>query len=293
MIFMNSCSSDMNSSKEELWSSHRASGNLGPLVNSPEDEFLPNIYNDTLYFRRIRAHKGMFEQYDVYWSPIHEYKANLIRVLKNTNYEYLERSVYFPALSVNTETPNFITVSEYVKIRSKDSKIRSYRNKLLYNDLHPAISPDGTFIVFASDRPGGYGGTDLYICYRFPDNTWSKPINLGDKINTIENEISPFIAEDGSLFFASKGYNQKFQTLVINENKDYNIIKAEPVKNSAGKWVNPKALPYPINTEYNEIGPTVLGNSKIYFASDRPGGYGKFDIYGFDLYNPLSQLNKK
>ncbi|WP_164851278.1 carboxypeptidase regulatory-like domain-containing protein [Larkinella soli] len=73
-----------------------------------------------------------------------------------------------------------------------------------YSVGHPALSRDDRLLFFASDMPGGFGGTDLYVS-RFENGTWSKAANLGSRINTKGNELFPFIDENGSLYFASDG----------------------------------------------------------------------------------------
>ena len=65
-------------------------------------------------------------------------------------------------------------------------------NSFEYSVLHPSISSDGKKIFFASDMPGGYGGTDLYIIYQKKDGSWTEPYNLGPDVNTTENELYPF-----------------------------------------------------------------------------------------------------
>jgi hypothetical protein len=70
---------------------------------------------------------------------------------------------------------------------------------------HPTIAPDGSFMVFASDRPGGQGGTDLWICFRQADGSWSLPENLR-LLNSPGNEITPYLASVDTLFFASNGH---------------------------------------------------------------------------------------
>jgi Tol biopolymer transport system component len=73
-----------------------------------------------------------------------------------------------------------------------------------YNEGNPCVSPDERFILFKSGRPGGYGNTDLYVSFRQKDNSWGEPINLGDKINSPENELEPRLSPDGKyLFFTS------------------------------------------------------------------------------------------
>lgn len=76
-----------------------------------------------------------------------------------------------------------------------------------YSTGHPAISPDGRVLIFASDTPRGYGGTDLYYCVRTSERgNWGRPVNLGPRINTEGNEQFPYIDKDGKLYFASTGY---------------------------------------------------------------------------------------
>ncbi|MBK7185185.1 MAG: PD40 domain-containing protein [Ignavibacteria bacterium] len=70
---------------------------------------------------------------------------------------------------------------------------------------HPAISPDGTRLVFVSDRVGGEGGLDLWISDRRDDLSWSTPIGLGRAVNSIEDEISPTFLSSDTLLFASNG----------------------------------------------------------------------------------------
>lgn len=76
-----------------------------------------------------------------------------------------------------------------------------------YSTGHPAISADGKVLVFASDSPRGYGGTDLYFCVRVSERgAWGRPVNLGPRINTEGNELFPYIDKNGKLYFASTGY---------------------------------------------------------------------------------------
>jgi outer membrane protein OmpA-like peptidoglycan-associated protein/tetratricopeptide (TPR) repeat protein len=74
-----------------------------------------------------------------------------------------------------------------------------------YNHIHPTISADGNTLYFVSDMPGGYGGLDIYKSIRNGDGTWTTPINLGEKVNTTEQEVFPFLLGD-KLYFSSKGH---------------------------------------------------------------------------------------
>jgi Tol biopolymer transport system component len=73
-----------------------------------------------------------------------------------------------------------------------------------YNEGNPFVSPDESFILFKSGRPGGSGNTDLYVSFRQEDGSWGEPKNIGDKINSPENELEPRLSPDGKyLFFTS------------------------------------------------------------------------------------------
>ncbi len=73
-----------------------------------------------------------------------------------------------------------------------------------YSVGHPALSKDDQLLFFASDMPGGFGGTDLYVS-RYTNGQWSKPVNLGRQVNTKGNELFPFVDEVGNLYFSSDG----------------------------------------------------------------------------------------
>lgn len=140
-------------------------------------------------------------------------------------------------------------------------------------ESQPCISPDGKTLFFSSNRPGGYGGTDIWISKKQTDGSWSKPINAGVRINTPGNEKAPFLHPDGSSFYFSStgwrgmgGYDLFFLRL-----DDRNMKK-------------PKNLGYPINTEGDEIGVYVtLGNEMAYFASNSLNQNHDWDIYSFDM----------
>ncbi|KOY85350.1 hypothetical protein AD998_03540 [bacterium 336/3] len=142
-----------------------------------------------------------------------------------------------------------------------------------YMESTASISADESVMYFASDRPGGYGGKDIYKVERQADGTWGKPQNLGDGINTPYDEDAPFIHPDKkTLFFTSTGHNS------IGGN---DIFKTTFQNN---QWVKPENMGYPINTVFNDGYLVVTANGKkAYFSSDRPGGAGKQDIYSIIL----------
>lgn len=142
-----------------------------------------------------------------------------------------------------------------------------------YWDAQPSFSADGKAMYFSSDRPNGIGGRDIWVSYLDNQLKWSEPTNLGAEINTNLDEQTPFIHPDGkTLYFASNGH-------VGMGMNDLFMSKFEN-----GKWSKPINLGYPINTEKDEMGLFVsTDGSKAYFASSRADGFGKLDIYQFDL----------
>lgn len=146
-------------------------------------------------------------------------------------------------------------------------------------ESQPSISPNGDVLYFTSDRPGGFGGLDIYRAYRSPDGEWSAPENLGPTVNTRKNEKSPFIhADSESLYFASDGHPGM---------GGYDLFKIKVVSGSAG-WEKPQNLGYPINTEKDEIGLMVtMDGQQAYFATNKINSANGWDIYYFDLYEAV------
>jgi peptidoglycan-associated lipoprotein len=141
---------------------------------------------------------------------------------------------------------------------------------------HPFISADGKYLLFASDMPGGKGGKDIwYITYDKNNTSWSKPQNLG-VVNTNGDEMFPYIAADGTLYFSSNGHGGL---------GGLDIFKA--AKAGEMGFNAPTALEYPINTSSNDFAFAMEmkkeGDKSFsgFFTSDRPGGKGKDDIYRF------------
>ncbi|MCX8080250.1 MAG: carboxypeptidase regulatory-like domain-containing protein [Bacteroidia bacterium] len=135
------------------------------------------------------------------------------------------------------------------------------------------ISPDGKRLFFTSERPGGLGGSDIWMVEKISKTEWGKPVNLGAPVNSEFDEGGMFLAPDGkTLFFCSNGPRSM---------GSYDIFKTV-FQN--GKWSEPQNLGYPINTTSREGQITISANGKVaYFSSDRPGGKGESDIYYLDL----------
>ncbi len=139
-----------------------------------------------------------------------------------------------------------------------------------YNENHASLSADGEQLYFTSDRPGGYGGMDIYVSNKLPNGEWGQAKNLGTIVNTSEDEIGPFIHPDGvTLFFSSKGHMNMGGFDIFFTSKDEN-----------GEWAEPTNIGYPINTTSDDVFymPTADG-MRAYYASQQTGGIGRDDIY--------------
>ncbi|MCB0712208.1 MAG: PD40 domain-containing protein [Ignavibacteriae bacterium] len=141
-------------------------------------------------------------------------------------------------------------------------------------DSHPSLTADGSTLYFASDRNGGYGGTDIWVAKKIGQTQdgfpiWGNPENLGPVINTDEDERSPFISGDGStLFFSSEGHDGF---------GGYDLFMS--IK-SVGDWKEVANLGSIINSSADEMFLFAPQDNKaFFFSSSRPGGSGKMDIF--------------
>ncbi|MFM7021780.1 MAG: OmpA family protein [Flavobacteriales bacterium] len=143
-----------------------------------------------------------------------------------------------------------------------------------YSTGHPSVTADGKTIYFVSDMPNGKGGTDIYKITLNSDNTWSAPKNLGDTVNTEGNEMFPFYHESGLLYFASNGH-------VGLGGLDIFWIDLK-------KKQRAQNLGFPINDRFDDFALIINENQTSgFFSSNREGGKGFDDIYGFQVIKPL------
>jgi len=144
---------------------------------------------------------------------------------------------------------------------------------------HPALSPDGRYLYFASDMPGGKGMTDIYRAEIKADGTLGAPENLGEGINTEGKEMFPFIDANGNLFFASDG-----QLGLGGLDVFYAPSNAQ---NGFGKAINPGA---PVNSRADDFALVLDASGQSgYLSSNREGGKGDDDLYAITSLRPLKK----
>jgi outer membrane protein OmpA-like peptidoglycan-associated protein len=148
-------------------------------------------------------------------------------------------------------------------------------------ETHACVSADNQMLYFVSDRPGGYGGRDIYRCVKLPNGTWSLATNLGPTINTEFDEDAPFIHPDGvTLFYSSNGpkgmggFDIFYSTRIDEPGK----------KRNAMKWAKPINMGYPINTTGDDIYYVLSTDGRrAYFSSERQGSIGEKDLFKMTL----------
>lgn len=143
-------------------------------------------------------------------------------------------------------------------------------------DAQPAISPDGSMLVFASDRVDDAPSVDsrgrripsLWISTRGDDGNWSEPLQLPYPVTSGSGELSPHFSPEGALYFATLRWPEQ----------GYDIVRSTRLPD--GGWSEPERLPQPINSAYNDCFPFITAErTQILLASDRPGGSGGYDIW--------------
>jgi len=140
------------------------------------------------------------------------------------------------------------------------------------NEIHACLSPTGTRLYFVSDREGGFGGYDIWYCERFGDK-WGPAINIGSKINTEYDEVTPYLLNDGvTLYYSSKGHKSMggFDVYV-------NILYD-------GFWSDCENVGYPVNTAEDDLFYIISSDEKnAYYSTTKPNSKGKKDIYVISL----------
>jgi len=271
--------------------------NLGPEINSVYPDFSPFVTSneDLLVFTSRRSGTKEFDGLypsNIYMSTKIEGKyKEAVSVGATVNSDYDEQAV---GLSADGKTlfVYFDHVTEFGDIyecrRTHTNFVAPERVNSAINseslETAGTISPDGNTLFFASNRPGGFGGLDIYMTRKLPDGSWALAQNLGRSVNTQHNEDDPIPAPDGKgIYFSSRGHaNLGGYDLFYSEwGSDWNTFK------------RPKNLGYPINTPEDNRTISFSASGKFaYIAAIRGEGLGDLDIYKviFDAVDPIYGL---
>jgi outer membrane protein OmpA-like peptidoglycan-associated protein/tetratricopeptide (TPR) repeat protein len=261
--------------------------NMGDSVNSVVSEYFPTISLDgkhLVFTRRVNGINEDFFQSDRTANGWTSAKALLGNINSNSNEGALNISqdgqlLIFTGCNFQN---GFGSCDLYMSFATPDGWSSPENMGPNFNteffESAPSLSPDKRDLYFTSNRPGGYGGNDMYVCHRGDDGRWSKPENLGPSINTPGDESWPFIhADNTSLYFTSNG-------LPGYGGDDLFVVR----KTATGEWGIPENLGYPINTIENEGSLVVAADGKTaFYASDRSDSRGQMDLYSFELRDDI------
>lgn len=270
---------------------------LGTNVNTDFQDYAPNIdaEGDFLYFtsRRPGSTGGYTDQEGNYFEDIFVSKnvgdawtmaepmprpVNQDGHDANVNFASSGNSMLLYRTHKNLYSGDLYITRRVREGWSEPEKMGSSINTTEYHEPSAAFSPDEKEIYVVSDRPGGFGGKDIYIIRKLPNGEWSEPQNLGREINSAFDEDAPFLSLDGqNLFFSSMGNGSI---------GGYDVFRC--TKNEIGEWGEPDHLGYPINSVYDDIYFSVTADGKRGFLSS--SRERTMDIYEIEMLYEYDDL---
>lgn len=283
--------------KSEMQLPHKALiKNIGPEINTKYPEYVPLISADenVLFFtsRRPGSTGGQTDVLGNYYEDVYfSYKNNGIWSKPENIGSPVNTDTHDACVSLSPDAQQMLIFRTSEDLSSGDLYSTTWNGKSWstptmlgkevnseFKELSACTNNEGNMIVFTSDRPGGFGGKDLYRVVKLPNEKWSQPQNLGPKINGKYDEDAPFISPNGQfLYYSSNGTNTM---------GGYDILRADFfVDISFGE---PKNLGYPINSVGDDIFFVISADSKHgYFSSlneDRQDkNYLSDDIFLIDM----------
>lgn len=267
--------------------------NVGPVINQETNEYAPVISIDesALFFTSRRLRSDSTNQFIVDFDT-QEYREDIYVSYKDISGNWMEPEL----LNINTDG-HAATIStspdgqELYIYYDFGGNGQIWKSTLVgetwsdpvkmggdinsdYWETHITVSPDGRELYFASNRPGGEGGRDIYRCVMLPNDEWSKALNIGPTLNTEYEEDSPFLSPDGkTLYFSSNGHESM---------GGFDIFYS--TRGDDGEWSKPMNLGYPVNTVDDDVFfvPSASGK-RAFYSSFKEEGYGLKDIYMVDM----------
>ncbi len=262
--------------------------NLGPMINSEYDEVLPVIAPDakTLFFVR-KGHPENFgpEKRDDIWfselqpdgswgparnidAPLNTEGYNFVCSVMPDNNALMLGNQYLPG-GGQDEGVSMTYRSAQGWSTPTNLKIEKLGNLSEWSEY--TLSPDGRVLIMSILRADSLGGRDLYVSFLQENNTWTEPKNMGEVVNSGNDDITPFLAADGvTLYFSSNrpgGYGNN--DVYVTRRKDFSWLN----------WSTPKNLGYPINTPGWDAYYTVPANGEYAYFVSTSKGFGKSDIF--------------
>ncbi|MNJ93202.1 Outer membrane porin F precursor [compost metagenome] len=262
-------------------------------LNSENSDFSPAQFGNDILLVSDRWQKGKKEEDTYGWTGnpyLKIYSANSakqVNILKGSInkgfhsgplavYPSLDTLIFTRAVLPGKKAKIGDVGKQYLLMAVKKDGEWIAKDKLPFNSegqfsvQHPALSPDGKVLYFASDMPGGFGGMDLYFSEKLPNGSWTQPQNCGSQINTAQDDVFPTVRPDGKFYFASKGHIGM---------GGLDIFSVVGEKNKFAEVENLRA---PLNSPKDDFGILFNADNKTgYLSSNRNGGVGLDDIYRF------------
>jgi len=252
--------------------------NLGKNINSSFNNINPLVSEDEetiVFVSQLRFYDGVFasKKRDEYWLPARNISLDFqsenplqpVYLTKDGNTLYLVRN--------DNDDFNLYTSRFVDGVWSEVKKLNDNINTSAA-ETHACVSDDGLTLYFVSNKKGGVGGADIYKSKINLDGEWGPAENLGPVINTVFDEATPFLTQDGkTLYFSSKGH--------------FNIggFDIFTAKKTGNGWNKPENIGLPFNTTDDDLFFFPLKNGKVaYYSKYKETGYGENDIYRIQIF---------
>lgn len=272
--------------------------------NSPQNDMCAVMFHDAVVFSSTRAKTSWIRKQHGWTEGAY---LNIYATEKDENGKDMKPAMFMGDLNSKyndgpvcfTRDYNMVYFTRNSSSKEEMAKDGTYKLKILeatmdengfsmvktlpfnnnnYNYAHPSISPDGFVLYFASDMEGGKGGMDLYMSRKDSSGVWGTPVNLGDKVNTPGNEVFPFIASNGSLYFSSDGWDGL---------GGLDIYEVKMVSGLPARIYN---MGEPVNGNKDDFGIFLMEDNKNGFiTSNRKEGGLDDDIYQLQILRDVKR----
>lgn len=262
-------------------------------INTPFTEYAPSYLNGELYFASSRGNARIYEASGTPFTDLYKAETKGANVDAST-VAALPETINAPNIneggitfSPDGKTMIFAKGNTGKRKGANDvdlylTRFRSgqWTEPVLINinqpdswESTPAFSPDGRTLYFSSNRKGGFGGLDLYSAQMDSRGRFGRIRNLGADVNTAGDELFPYVAENGKVYFASDGH------------PGYGMLDLFVINRVNGK-TSIDNLGQPVNSTSDDFGIFLFRPDRGFFTSNREGGKGDDDIYTFVNEDP-------
>lgn len=254
--------------------------NLGADINSAYSEYWPSMTVEAteMIFTRRERDEDFFisEKKDGGWKPAFRLRGS-INTPDNEGAQIISQDGQWLVFAGKDRPGGFGGFDIFIAYKTpegwSDAINLGGRINTEFWESQPCLSPDKRSLYFASNRPGGFGGSDIYVSHLQANGRFGEPQNMGSNVNTPGEETCPFLhADNQTMYFSSDGW------------PGYGAGDLFLMRRMDTAWGKPQNLGYPINTINNEATLFVAADGQTaYYASDRAEGKGGLDIYRFEL----------